>query len=403
VAEPPMKVLAVSSFWHPRGGDTTCLFGMVDLLGRAGHEVVPFAMRHPDNLPSVWETRWPPWLEVVGAPRAAQLRRLPEAIWSRRAADALVSLLRDVRPDVAHLHHVHRHLTPSVLGPLRAAGVPVVWTVHDYELVCPNAHLYVDGAACERCRGHRYHEAIRHRCRRGDRWQSVSVAVEKWLHAAAGIWSKVDRFLCPSRFLLERLRAFGVPAERLRHHPNFVPERPAAEGVGEGVLYAGRLAPEKGVEDLVRAARELPDVRFTLIGDGPLRASLTAQAPANVRLLGHVPPAAVPGHIAAARIVVVPSSWPENDPYAVLEAQMIGRPVVACAVGGVPEQIRDGVDGLLVPPHAPGALARSLGALAADSGRCAELGSLACARVRKDRSAVAWLTALEETYAELVS
>lgn len=398
-----MKVLAVSSFWHPRGGDTTCLFGMVDLLRARGHEVVPFAMRHPDNLPSVWEARWPPRLELLGAAREAQLARLPQAIWSRRAAKAMASLLRDVRPDVAHLHHVHRHLTPSVLAPLRAAGVPVVWTVHDYELICPNAHLYTRGAPCERCRGHRYQEAVRLACRREDPRQSLAVAVEKWVHAALGVWRRVDRFLCPSRFLLDRLRDFGLPADRLAHHPNFVYERPAADGVGEGVLYAGRLTSEKGVEDLIRAARELPDVPFTVVGDGPLRAALTAQAPANVVFLGQVEPAAVPGLLGGARVVVVPSRWPENDPYAVLEAQMVGRPVVASAVGGIPEQIRDGVDGLLVPPASPGAMARALRGLVADPGRCAELGSRARDRVRNERSTMAWVGRLEDTYAGLVS
>jgi glycosyltransferase involved in cell wall biosynthesis len=397
-----VKVLAVSSFWHPRGGDTTCLFGMVDALGAAGHEVIPFAMRHPDNLPSVWETRWPPALEVFGTAPLTQVLRVPEAIWSGRAARALESLLREVRPDVAHIHHLHRHLTPSILEPLRRHGVPIVWTVHDYELICPNAHLYAQGAYCDRCKGHRYEAAVELRCRRDDLPQSVAVALEKWVHWKRDVWDRVDRFLCPSRFLLERLAEFGVPRDRLVHHPNFVDDRPPAPGSGEGWMYAGRLATEKGVDDLLAAARLLPDVPLTVAGDGPERLRLERAAPPWVHFLGQVPPAEVARLLDRARVVAVPSRWPENDPYAVLEAQMAGRPVVATAVGGMVEQIRSGVDGVLVPAKSPAALARAVRELLGDTAECAVIGTAARARVRFERNRVDWLRSLEHTYALLV-
>lgn len=398
-----MKVLAISSFWHPRGGDTTSLFTMVRALEGLGHGVVPFSMRHPDNLPSTWETRWPASLEVIGADRWTQLRRVPEAIWSWRAARALDSLLADVRPDVAHIHHLHRHLTPSILGPLRRRGVPVVWTVHDYELICPNAHLYTQGAYCDRCKGHRYEEAVRRSCRREDRAQSLAVAAEKWVHWKAGIWDRVDRYLCPSRFLLERLAEFGLPVDRLAHHPNCLPEAPAAETTGVGWIYAGRLTREKGVDDLVAAARQLPEVPLTVVGDGAERLRLQRAAPPWVRFLGHVPPDRLAGLLRGARVVAVPSRWPENDPFAVLEAQMAGKPVVACAVGGIPEQVRDGEDGLLVPPGQPSLLAGRVGELLTDDARASRIGKAARSRVIRERNPVAWVHRLAETYAGLVA
>ncbi len=398
-----MKVLAISSFWHPRGGDTTCLFHMVEALTAAGHTVIPFSMRHAENLPSPWETRWPPSLEVVGVDRRTQLARLPEAIWSWRARRAMASLLDHARPDVAHIHHLHRHLTPSILGPLVRRGIPIVWTVHDYELICPNAHLYAADAYCERCKGHAYQEAVRLACRRGDRAQSLAVAAEKWTHAALGIWGKVDRYLCPSRFLLDRLADFGLPRDRLFHHPNAVRDAPAATGLGEGWLYAGRLTSEKGVDDLVAAARLLPDVPLLIAGDGAERHRLQRLAPPWVRFLGHLSPARLATLVREARVIAVPSRWPENDPYAVLEAQMAAKPVVACAVGGIPEQIQSGVDGILVPPHEPVALADAVRGLFADDAACRRIGSAGRDRVRTTRSPVDWLAVLEQSYRLVVS
>lgn len=387
-----MNVLVVHSFWHERGGDSTAVDATVAGLEARGHRVLPFAMRHPDNRPSPWEARWPAWRE------ADRLVSVPGGIWSRSAARALDSVLVDARVDVAHLHHVHRHLTPSVLGPLRARGIRVVWTLHDYELVCPSGLLYVEGARCTRCFGHHYQEAVRHRCKKGDPTRSAAVAVEKAVHALLGVAGWVDAFVCPSRFLLERVAEAGLPRARLHHLPNLLPPLPLAEGPGEGWVYAGRLAEEKGVEDLLDAARSRPGLPGTVIGDGPDAARLRRLAPAHVRFTGALPRAETLRRLGGAAIVVVPSRWPENDPYAVTEAQAMGRVVVACAVGGIPEQVTDGIDGLLVPPRHPAALGAALDRLDLDPPERARLGAAARARVRAGRNPEAHLERLVGIY-----
>ena len=391
-----MKVLLVNSFLHARGGDTTCLFTSWRGLEAAGHTVIPFAMRHPANLPSVWETRFPAQIEARAATGAARVLAAAAAIWSPGAAAAMREVLRDVRPDVAHLHHVHRHLTPSILGPLRAAGVPVVWTLHDYEVVCPNAHLYTQGAPCERCRGHRYQEAVAHRCKRESQSESLAVAVEKWVHHRLRVTERVDRFVAPSRHLADTLVRFGIPAERVLHLPNPVEALPAG-GPGEGWLYAGRLTAEKGLEDLLEAARQVP-APLDVYGGGPEAARWRARAPANVRFHGVVDAATLAGALRRTAVVVVPSRWPENLPYAVLEAQLAGRAVVATAVGGIPELVEDGVDGALVPPGAPAVLARRVAALLADSAGARAMGERARERVLARHDVQQHVRALERLY-----
>ncbi|MFN7144905.1 MAG: glycosyltransferase [Myxococcota bacterium] len=392
-----MNVLLVNSFLHPRGGDTTCVFTQWRGLLARGHTVVPFAMRHPSNHPSPWEVRFPPWLDVHGATGLRRLAAVATSIHSLPAARALRALLRDHRPDVAHLHHVHRHLTPSVLDPLREAGVPVVWTLHDYELVCPNGMLFTGGAPCTRCAGHRYGNAVRHRCKRDDLAQSAAVALEKWVHARRRVTERVDRFLCPSAFLARTLVAAGVDADRVIHLPNPVTPLPDGGPPGDTWLYAGRLAPEKGLDVLLAAARRLPSRPLHVFGD-PDRARLERAAPPNVTFHGAVPAARLGEALRGAGVVVVPSLWPENLPSAVLEAQVAGRAVVASAVGGIPEQIDDGVDGVLVPPGDARAVAHAVEALLSDPVRAAALGAAGRARVLRTGAVDLHLDRLEAVY-----
>lgn len=395
-----MRVLLVHSFWHPRGGDTTCLFAEADALAAAGHEVIPFAMRHPNNLPSPWEVRFPAWRDPASASGLGRLSAAMRAIYGPGVARALNDLLDDVPIDVAHIHHLHRHLTPSVLRVLRARKIPAVWTVHDYELICPNAMLWVDGNDCERCRGHRYQNAIVHRCKRGIVEESAAVAAEKWVHARLGVWNLVDRFIAPSRFLAGKLAHFGIPAHRIVHLPNGVPDAPAGGPPGDRWLYVGRLSPEKGLADLIAAARLLPSRRLVIVGDGPLRGRLSP--PPNVEFRGAVSPGEVARALGEAGVVAVPSLWPENLPYSVLEAQLAGRAVVASRVGGIPEQIDDGRDGILLPPGRPDLLAATVDGLLEDPVRAGTLGDAGRTRVRRDNDVGRWVTSLTDLFAERV-
>lgn len=382
-----MRVLLCHTFHHQRGGDSTYARGLTRLLEGAGHTVVPLAMRHPDNDPSPWETRFVPWVDRRSdLSPLQQLASLPGMLWSGHARDATAGLIRDVKPDVVHLQHVHRHLTPSVLDAANRAGVPVFWTVHDYELVCPQGHLFRQAKPCEDCRHEGLRAAVRHRCKWGRLGPSVVVAAEKALHRLRGVWERVDRFLCPSAFLAEVLVRFGVPAHRVFHQPNFLETRPDWNPhPGDGWLVAGRLAAEKGVDVAIDAARRLPDHRLVICGTGPDEAPLRqrAGALANVVFLGHLPRPELLQRIREAGAVAVPSRWHENFPYAVLEAQAEGRAVVASRMGGIPEQVSPGIDGELVPPDDPEALAAAIGRLLTTPSLAMQLGDNAARRVRK--------------------
>jgi len=403
-----VRILMIHTFHHARGGDSTYTRSLSRLLHGAGHDVVPLAMRHPDNDPSPWEARFPPWLSPREATsRTQRIALARQMIWSPRAARAAHDLVRDTQPDIAHIQHVHRHITPSVLDPLNKAGVPIVWTVHDYELICPTGHLFTEGAPCERCKGGDYRNAIRHRCKWDALFPSAVAAAEQAVHRIKRVWHRVDQFLCPSAFLAEKLVSFGVPADRVRtlHNPLDIAEHPAGDGPGSGWLYAGRLTVEKGVDIAIEAARGLPGHTLTICGTGPEEPRLRRMAADLpwVEFVGFLPPAQLAERIRQARVVVVPSRWYENFPYAVLEAQAAERAVVASRIGGIPEQIQDGIDGRLVPPSDAAALQQAVAGLLGDDALAQKIGRAGRARVTEQRSPGAHVREIEAIYEHLAT
>jgi glycosyltransferase involved in cell wall biosynthesis len=396
-----VNVLLVHSFWHPRGGDTTATAIQRQVLLERGHTVVPFGTRHPDNQPEPGDAAWPGWVPPTELAR----------IWSAHAARALTRVLTTAREhgtsfDVAHVHHLHRHLTPSILPVLRAAGTPVVWTLHDYELTCPTANHYRAGKPCFEC-ARSMLPALVHACTRiPDRsgalgmLDAAGLVAEKLVHRARGSARLVSAFLAPSQYLATRIR-HALPGARIEHLPNPVVTPALQNRPRSGVLFAGRLVEEKGVLDVLEMAQGLPDVQFTLLGEGPLHRTIRSVNLANVSAPGAMPRAAVADALRSAAAVVVPSRWPENDPYAVTEAQAAGAVVFASDIGGIPEQIRSWEDGVLCPPAQPRAWIPALRSLLATPDRAHDIGVQAHRRIQTERDPTACAISLEQLYRSL--
>jgi glycosyltransferase involved in cell wall biosynthesis len=387
-------VLAVNKYFYPRGGAERYFLELSRMLARRGHEVVPFSMQDPENEPS-------PYGEYFVSPSGFDrretlpdmLRAAARVIYSVEARRKIEALVERARPDVAHLHNIAHQLSPSILYGLRARGVPVVQTLHDYKLVCPNYQMFVDGAVCERCRGGRYYNAVLHRCMHGSLLRSLNVCAEAYLHAAVGTYRRlVELFVAPSRSLRERMIAHGVEPSRIVHVPHAI----SLEGYeptyepGGYAAYIGRLAVGKGADVVLKAAARVPEVRFVIAGTGPLKDDLEAEAAHlgldNVEFLGYVTGGELRSAFSGALCVIVPSECFENSPITVFESFAYGKPVVGASIGGVPELVVDGETGLLFEPGDAEALGDRIRALAADRRRATEMGRAARARLERDHS-----------------
>jgi glycosyltransferase involved in cell wall biosynthesis len=343
------------------------------LLEHAGHEV------HV----------WAPSGEGLRGARA--LRAGVQAVWSRAAARPV----REFQPDVVHCHNLFPLLSPAVLRQA-SRDAPVVVTLHNYRLLCLPATFVRDGRSCEDCLGRAPWRGAVYGCYRGSRAASTPLALSLTLHRAIGSFDRVSLYLAVSEFVREKHLQAGLPRARIGVKPNFVWPTERRRGPGGAFLYAGRLAPEKGIRELVEAWRAVP-APLVVVGDGPEAESLRSSLPRNVELRPPVPPEEIPRLLASARALVFPTFAYEGAPRAILEAFAAGVPVLARSVGAVPELVEDSVTGLLLPAFGAADVANAAERLL-DDAEAERMGDAAWTAWRDRYSPERGLANLEEAY-----
>ncbi|BAC88404.1 glycosyltransferase family 4 protein [Gloeobacter violaceus] len=371
-------VLNVSQNYFIRGGSDRYFFSLGELLEKWGHQVIPFAARQPENCETPWAHYFPEPINFT-SPSARDLLRF---VHSKPAADALSRLLGEHRPAIAHLHIYYGQLTTSILRPLKEAGIPIVQTLHEYRLVCPVSTLMsADGQLCQSCNGKDFWQAVAKRCNRGSLSRSLLSAAELYYsHALGGVIDKVDRFITVSHFQRRKLAELGIPAHKMVTVHNFVDVSniPVNPGKGDYFLYFGRLERLKGIFTLIEAAAPLTEVPLLIVGDGEAReeveATVARRGLSHIRVLGPKRGRELQQLIADSLCCVLPSEWYENCPMAVLEAYAHSRPQIGADIGGIPELIEDGTDGLLFAPGDSEHLRECLLAMARDRRRAMEMG-----------------------------
>jgi len=399
-------LLSINNYYYPRGGAEVVFFRHNGMLHDAGWDVVPFAMNHRMNIGgerSEFVSEIEYGRESDGL--ATRLRKGLKAVYSFEARSKLARLIDRSGPDVCHAHNVYHHLSPSILGLVRARGIPLVMTLHDLKIACPAYSMLTHDGICERCKDGRLYQVVTNRCMKGSLALSALVMLESYLHLALGSYMRnVDRFLVPSRFYLHKLVEWGFPAERFEYVPNFVAAESfeACYSPGDRFVYFGRLSPEKGVATLIRAAAET-GVGVDVIGTGPAESELRALAVnRDVRFLGYLTGTKLNAAVSAARAVVVPSEWYENAPLAVLEGAALGKPLIVARIGGLPELVVEGESGWSFE-------SRSVGELAAILRRVAQLpdadvaaaGMAARRRIEDDFSPQRYLERIRGVYGRL--
>lgn len=401
-----MRVLAANKFYFVKGGAERYLFELRRILEERGDEVIPFAMRHPDNDSSEYSDLFvsrEDFADGVGA--LERLRAAARVVYSVEARRKIEALVDRVRPDVAHVHNIAHQLSPSILQGLHAKGVPVVQTLHDYKIVCPNYQMFVNGSVCERCRKWRYRSVLSRKCMRGSLSRSFTVFVEAYLHEVLRTYARtVSVFIAPSLSLRDRMVAHGVDPGRIVHLPYSIAldaYEPCHEPDGYCV-YIGRLTTGKGLETLLRAAAAAPEVKLKIAGAGPLDEELKATAREigldNVEFVGHSTGDDLRGLFSRALFVVVPSECHENSPLTIYEALAYGKAVVGSSMGGIPELIAEGETGLVFEAGDHEALARCLVDLWADPHRAIEMGRRGRARAESRYAPDAHYRRIREIY-----
>lgn len=384
-----MKILLINKFFFPFGGTERYLFALTDLLEERGHETIPFAMEHPDNVISEYSKYFVSRVDL-DRPRVSWsgLRAAGRVIYSFEAAKKLRQLIRDTKPDVAHIQNIYHQISPSVLKVLKEEKVPCVQTIHDYAYLSPSYGLFDHGAICERIKPRKYFRAVMHRCVKNSFMASALDAFAYRFHATFGLDERlVNRLIAPSEFVKNKFAEWGHNVFKIDVIPHFIDAsryEPEYAPGGE-IVYVGRLSEEKGIGTLIAAMEKIPEVRLKVIGSGPMEKKLKdfcgLAGLKNVRFVGQLNHGRVMEEIARSRFVVVPSLFYEPFGYLALEAGCMGKPVVASRVGALPELIKDGKTGVLVPPGDAKALAAAITGLSSDEPTIRAYGKAARAYV----------------------
>lgn len=340
----PKRVLVVNKFYYRRGGDCVYTLNLERLLRDNGHPTAVFAMKYPENLDSEWSEYFPEEVSFGGG-AVNKLKALRRTLGQGDVVDRFSRLLADFKPDVVHLNNIHSYLSPVLAELARKYGAKVVWTLHDYKLICPSYSCLREGKVCEAC----FTDpgaVLSKRCMKGSLAASAVARLEAAKWNAARIQRSVDAFVCPSRFMAEKMVQGGYAAGRLSVLNNFVVTAPEPaldyKHRGDYYCYVGRLSEEKGVETLLKAASRLP-MKFLVAGGGPLFGELKSRYAAvpQITFLGHLGGGAVAELLRQARFSVIPSEWYENNPFSVIESLCSGTPVLGADIGGIPELINE--------------------------------------------------------------
>ncbi len=382
----PLRVVIVNKFAHVTGGADQHVLELVSALRARGHDVRVLTTSSPLNVER--DGRFVA-LTVTNATRNSlpPLRRAEvagRAFWNWSAAKQMRLLVEDFRPDVVHVHKLYPQLSVAPVVVANRYGIPIVHTLHDLELVAANP-LAPGGEWRDRLEERADFRLL----------NTATFAVRRSVHRP-----RITAFVAPSAYIADLHREFGIEAEVIPNFTDFA-DREQLPGFTDrdGILFVGRLSHHKGVFDVLALARSLPEQHVTVAGFGPLAAQLNAELLdlPNARYVGAADRPTLEVLLKAARVVVIPSAYPEIGPLAAIEAMALGTPVVGYDHSGLSEYVRGAGGGEVVPPEVEH-LAASAASIHDDPELWQQLSDRAIEGVRSDHSAGAYVERIVEVY-----
>lgn len=408
-----MKILLVNTRHFRGGGDSTYSFNLASLLKKKGRQTCFFAMQDERNLPDRNSDLFVSHIDFRQLNRNWNLGLaftvLMRSVYSAEAKVKFSRLLERERPDLVHLQNIHAHITPSVIFEAAKRSLPVVWTLHDYKLVCPNSHFLIDktGEICEACNNGTYYQSVLKYCKKGSLSASLMAAIEAYGHSAMRVKDRVGLFLSPSVFLKNKLCNHGFSPPKVSHLPLFLPPEMFTNGARaeqKYMLFMGKLDLIKGILPLLDACRKVAHVKLVLAGpaDHKMLAQLPVLLPDNATYVGMKHGGELRTLLLRARAVILPSLCYENQPFSITEAFAAGKPVIASDLGGMTELVKHGERGLLVPPGDVDALAAAMDWMVGNPGEAREMGERAREYAHREHSADVHYERLMHIYAQVM-
>lgn len=372
-----MKVLLVNKFLYPKGGAETYVFKLGEALTAHGHQVEYFGLENEKNIVGNRVGSYVSHMDF-GEGVSKNLTAPFRMIYSREARKKIKKVLYDFQPDVVNMNNIQFHLTPSMILEIEkyrkktGRKVKIVYTAHDYQLICPSHGLFdVNIQPCEKCLGGNYTYCLRTKCVKNSRAKSFLGMLDAYFWKISKAYSCIDTIICPSQFLKEKLDLQKRFASKTVALHNFIEPQEAVEVEKEDyVLEFGHLSRDKGTNTLLEVAKRMPNTRFLFAGYGKAEEDIAKVE--NAEYVGFKTGEELKDLIRKARCSVYPSEWYENCPFSVIESQMYLTPVIGSRMGGIPELIEEGKTGLMFQARNADDLEEKLRFLLEEPGRVEE-------------------------------
>lgn len=347
-----MKVLMINKFLHPNGGSETYIFKLGEELIRQGHEVQYFGMEHEGRCVGNFVDAYTSNMDFHDGSKMKKIAYPLKTIYSKEARKKIRAVLDDFQPDVCHLNNFNYQITPSVIleivkwRKINNISCKIVYTAHDYQLVCPN-HMCNNPNThenCEKCLNGHFLNCAKNKCIHSSFAKSVIGSMEASFWKLNGVYKYIDVMICCSEFMKTKLDYNKIFSKKTIVMLNFIEEkRVNCESKKDYVIYFGRMSKEKGIDTLIKVCKRLPQIKFVFAGTGPLANQLGEVG--NIEYVGFKVGNDLEELISNALFSIYPSEWYENCPFSVMESQMLGTPVLGANIGGIPELIKDGITG----------------------------------------------------------
>lgn len=336
----------INKFLYPNGGSETYIFKLGEHLEKVGHEVQYFGMEHEGRCVGNAANAYTSDMDFHGGSKLSKLTYPFKTIYSSEARKKLRLVLDDFQPDVCHLNNFNYQLTPSIILEIMkwrkdtGKNCKIIFTAHDYQLVCPNHMLNNPNTHqnCEKCLGGHFMNCMKGKCIHGSTAKSAIGMMEAKFWKMNGAYKYIDTMICCSEFMKRKIDSNPMFATKTVAMHNFI-DRVEWKNIAKKdyILYFGRFSEEKGLGTLIKVCRELSDVQFVFAGTGSLENEITSIP--NIKNVGFKKGEALETLIREARFSIYPSEWYENCPFSVMESQMYGTPVLGADIGGIPELI----------------------------------------------------------------
>lgn len=390
-----MNILIANWTWYPSGGDWTYIENVSRLYQENGHKVIPFSMADERNIPTEYSEFFIANINYKELNEEKKLTKgievLTKSIYSLEAKKNLERLLDTIKIDLAHLNLIHHYITPSILKVLKKRNIPIIWTLHDYTAICPQSTFISNDKICEKCIGGRFYHCTLNKCKKQSYLASSVAALENYVYRFSHYYSYVDYFVCPSVFSYEKYKKHGFFPEKLRqiYHGYqfenvFIDDKFSKQPLPKKedknyIVFVGRLEKIKGVSTLLKAMKNNPDIHLKVIGDGESEKDLIAYKTENklnnVEFMGKRTKEEVWQLIYYSKFLICPSEWYEVLGFTIVEAMLMGKPVIGANIGAIPETVIHNYSGILFEAGNAEELSKRIRMLYNDENEISRLGS----------------------------